>query len=154
MQSLRRRNFKSHRTSLHTADPAPAASSQGLGEGLGLGDGCGEAGGGVGDSIGFGPSGSAAVSSVADPLDAVVRAVVAGMTSKRNQLSFSPSALRVSHPLTLKVLWEPTIFRPPMATRPETPFRTITSFLSLPNDPKAFVSFVRRLAHVILTLHR
>jgi len=75
------------------------------------------------------------------------------MTLKRNQVSFSPSAVRVAHPLTLSVLSEPTIFRPSMATRPETPFFTITSLFRFPKEPKLFASLDLKLAHVIFTLH-
>jgi len=112
-------------------------------------------GAGVGDSVGagFGPRGAPALSSVAAPV-ALARTVVAGMTLKRNQLSFSPRALRVFHPLTLKVLVEPTIFRPLTATRPETPLRTITSFFNFPKDPNAFVSFDLSDDHVIVRLQR
>lgn len=125
-------------------------------EGVIVGEGDGEAEGGAGASPGdgLGPRGCPVVSSVADSLEAFVRAVVAGMTVKRNQVSFSPSALRVAHPLTLRVLSEPTIFRPSTATRPDTPVRTITSFLNFPKEPKLFESLVLKLAHVIFTLHR
>jgi hypothetical protein len=123
---------------------------------LGVGDGDGEGDGeGAGDSpgAGCGSRGSGRVSSGAGSLNAA-RAVVAGMTLKRNQVSFSPSAVRVAHPPTLIVLSEPTIFRPSKATRPETPLCTITSFFSFPKEPKLFASFVLRLAHVIFRLHR